>query len=245
VRELMVRFLSRQGFRVETASSGREGLERVRQLRPDLITLDVLMPDLDGWSVLMALKGEAELAEIPVVMLTIVDEHNLGYALGAAEYLTKPIDRERLVAVLRKYRCAHPPCSILVVEDHEPTRALLGRLLQREGWEARQARNGQEALAQLEQRRPELILLDLMMPEMDGFQVVEVLRQSQEWRHIPVVVLTAKDLTEEDRKRLNGGVEAILQKRAYTRQELLEEVRAQVLARLTRQVRGTSRGSGP
>jgi len=225
VHDLMQRFLSKEGVRVVAATSGAEGLRLARALRPTAITLDVLMPGMDGWSVLTGLKGEPELADIPVIMLTIVDDKHLGYTLGAADYLTKPIDWSRLAAVLRKYRCVHPPCRVLVVEDDVAMRDMLRRMLEQEGWVVAEAEHGRMALERMAAHRPELILLDLMMPEMDGFAFIEALRQHDAWRLIPVVILTAKDLTLDDRQRLNGYVEQILQKGAYSQEALLHEVR--------------------
>jgi PAS domain S-box-containing protein len=225
VCDLLRRFLSKEGFRVVSAAGGEEGLDLARQLQPVAITLDVLMPGMDGWSVLMALKADPALVDIPVIMLTIVDDKNLGYALGAVDYLTKPVDRDRLVAMLNKYRREDLSRPVLVVEDEAATRELLRRMLQQEGWTVSEATNGRMALARVVEHRPALILLDLMMPEMDGFEFVAELRQHAEWHTIPIVVVTAKDLTPEDRLRLNGSVEQILQKGAYSREELFREVR--------------------
>jgi CheY-like chemotaxis protein/anti-sigma regulatory factor (Ser/Thr protein kinase) len=222
VRDLMQRFLTKEGFRVATASSGEEGVRRARELRPDAITLDVMMPGMDGWAVLSTLKADPGVADIPVVMLTIVDDKNLGYALGAAEYLTKPIDRERLVTVLRKYRRDLP---VLVVDDDAGVRQLLRRMLEPDGYTVVEAENGRVALEELRRLTPSVVLLDLMMPEMDGFEFVAEFRAHESWRAIPVVVITAKDLTGEDRERLNGYVQKILQKGAHTREQLLAEVR--------------------
>jgi signal transduction histidine kinase/DNA-binding response OmpR family regulator len=228
VRDMMKRFLSKEGFRVETASSGQEGLLRARDLRPDVITLDVMMPGMDGWSVLGALKTNPSLASIPVVMMTIVSDKNLGFALGATEYLTKPVDREQLVGLLRKYQCEKPLCSILVVEDDQATREMMARTLQNEGWNVCQAENGRIGLEQMATDEPGLILLDLMMPEMDGFEFLENLRKHEIWRSIPVVVVTAMELSSEDRQRLNGQVQQVLQKGAHSRESLLAEVRSLV-----------------
>ena len=194
------------------------------------------MPGMDGWAVLTALKADAELADIPVIMLTIVDDKNLGYALGAADYLTKPVDRDRLVAILQKYRGEDPSRLVLVVEDDAAAREILQRTLEKEGWAVTTAENGRVALQRVAEQRPALILLDLMMPEMDGFQVVEALREREAWRPIPIVVVTAKDLTTEDHLRLNGYVEKILQKGAYSREALLAEIRDLVTACIARQV---------
>jgi signal transduction histidine kinase/DNA-binding response OmpR family regulator len=234
VRELMARYLSRDGFRVRTAAGGEEGLRLARAMRPDAITLDVMMPGMDGWAVLTALKNEPDLADIPVIMLTIIDDKQLGFALGASEYMTKPVDRERLAAVLRRFCGDRSLCSVLVVEDDPDTREMLRRSLEREGWAVSEAENGREALKLMARIRPALILLDLMMPEMDGFTFVAELRKRIEWRRVPVAVITAKDLTAEDRLRLNGYVYKILEKSAYSRDQLLAEVRTLVAAHLER-----------
>lgn len=227
-RDLLKRFLSKDGFRVQTVSEGEEGLRLARELQPDVITLDVMMSGLDGWAVLTELKADPALADIPVVMLTFVDNKNLGYALGASEYLTKPIQRKRLLAVLEKYRRHPQPGPVLVVEDDADTREILQRLLEKEGCQVITAENGRVALKRLAESRPMLILLDLMMPEMDGFQFVDHVRQHENWRTIPIVVVTAKDLTKADRIRLNGYVLEIIRKNACPRDELLAEVSALV-----------------
>jgi CheY-like chemotaxis protein len=188
-----------------------------------MITLDVMMPGMDGWTVLAALKSDTELAEIPVIMLTIVDNKNLGYALGAADYVTKPIDRGRLASVLLRHRGAADNTA-LVVEDDADSREMLRRLLESNGWAVLVAENGRTALEKLEHGRPSVVLLDLMMPEMDGFEFLTEMHRHDEWNQIPVIVITAKELTAEDRARLNGHVTRVLQKGIYSRDELLEQV---------------------
>jgi CheY-like chemotaxis protein len=224
VRELMERFLVKEGFPVVTAANGVEGLRRAREVRPAAITLDVVMPDLDGWTVLAALKGDPELADIPVIFVTILDEKTKGYSLGATDYLVKPIDRERLAQVLKRICGDRPSRRILLVEDDETTRTVTRHALERDGWSVTQAENGRVALARMAENRPDAIVLDLMMPEMDGFEFLAELRRHPIWRDIPVLVLTAKDLTDEDRRRLNGEVERVMQKGASDRDELLREV---------------------
>ncbi len=229
-RELLQRTLTKAGFRVECATDGAEGLRLARELRPDAITLDVMMPVMDGWAVLAALKADRELNDIPVIMLTIVDDKYRGYALGAADYMTKPIDRERLANVLDKYlRAGNGAGPVLVVEDNDETRTLLRSLLERDGWEVREAADGRAALDEVARATPQLILLDLMMPEMDGFEFVEELqRRYGRQPGIPIVVITAKDITVADRLRLSGYVEKILEKGAYDRDELLREIKDMV-----------------
>ncbi len=227
-RDLMRRHLARDGFDVITAKNGDEGVKLARELNPAVITLVVLMPERDGWSVLRELKSDPALASIPVVMLTILDEAKKGYALGASDFMTKPIERERLREVLAKYRSEEDGQRVLIIEDDEATRQLLHRALVGEGWQVTEARNGREALERLEEAPPGLILLDLMMPEMDGFEFLAALRARPEFSGLPVVVVTAADLSEEDHRRLSGGVERILHKAAYSRDALLEELRGLV-----------------
>jgi CheY-like chemotaxis protein len=231
VRDLMQRFLGREGLHVVTAAGGEEGLRLAKELRPAAITLDVMMPGMDGWATLTALKADPETADLPVIMLTIVDDQSLGYALGASEYLTKPIDRERLVAVLAKYRRDLP---VLVVDDDADLRQLARRILEREGYAVVEAENGRVALERARETPPGLVVLDLMMPEMDGFEFVREFRAHEAWRAVPIIAVTAKDLSDEDRAQLNGGVERILQKGAYSREALLPEVRDLVAACVAR-----------
>jgi CheY-like chemotaxis protein len=235
VHDLLKRSLAREGFRVEAASSGEEGLRMARHLRPEAITLDVMMPGMDGWAVLSALKNDPELADIPVVMLTIVDDQNMGYALGAAEYLTKPVDRDRLASVLKKYAGDGQSRSALVVDDEPEARDMLRRALESHGWSVVEAPNGRAAIEKLQERRPAVILLDLMMPEMNGFQFVEELQKNADWREIPVVVVTAKDLTQEERVLLDRQVGIVLQKGAYRSEELLRETGRLVANRIRKQ----------
>jgi CheY-like chemotaxis protein len=208
---------------VVTADCGREGLRLTRELHPAAITLDVMMPDIDGWTVLAAIKGDPTLADIPVILMTIMDEKNRGYSLGAADYLVKPVDRERLGVILRGI-VGPGGRRVLVVDDDDIMRRGVLQALEKEGWKVGEAENGRVGLEHLAEVLPDVIVLDLMMPEMDGFEFLEELRKRAEWRHIPVVVVTAKDLTEEDHRRLNGEVERILQKDAPTRDEMLREV---------------------
>ena len=228
VCEMMQRYLAREGFHVVTAADGDEGLRIAREILPSVITLDVVMPEKDGWDVLKLLKSDRKLAHIPVVMLTIIDERNKGYTLGASDYLVKPVDREQLISILEKHRQPDTENKILVVEDDTDMRRRLCSTLSDEGWKVGEAENGRVALDCLSELRPNLILLDLMMPEMDGFQFLSALRDHDLHQRIPVVVVTGADLSEEERSHLNGGVERVLCKSAYSRDELFAEVRTLV-----------------
>jgi CheY-like chemotaxis protein len=197
----------------------------VKRLRPTLITLDVMMPGMDGWAVLSKLKEDPELAEIPVVMLTIMDDQHFGHALGATEYLTKPVDREKLLATIR--RLAPPDFAglALVVDDDPIVRDVLVHILERQGWSTATADDGVAALEAVSGRKPDLILLDLMMPRMDGFEFASELRKRPNWRSIPVVVITGKSLTQEDRLALQGHVHKVIQKGNFNHDQLLVELR--------------------
>jgi DNA-binding response OmpR family regulator len=215
VQELMARFLVKEGFQVLTAIAGAEGLRLAREANPVAITLDVMMPGTDGWAVLSELKADPVTCDIPVVMLTIVDDRGRGYALGAADYLTKPIDWQRLGVILRRYL---PPdggsrtAPVLVVDDDPACREMVRRYLEKEGWPVVEAADGEAGLRAVAADAPALILLDLMMPGMDGFGFLDVFPKRFPGSRTPVVVLTAKDLTPEDFDRLNGRVAKILAK---------------------------------
>ena len=211
-RALLSRHLTKAGYGVEEAADGRTGLERARASRPALITLDVMMPGMDGWAVLAALRSDPATATIPVIMATILDEQHMGMALGAADYLTKPIDRTQLLAAVERLAGRTPGAGILVVDDDTGTRRLLRQTLERSGWRVSEAAYGRVGLDSIARERPALVLLDLLMPELDGFGFLEALRERGAESPPPVIVITAKELTEEDRARLNGGVEAIVQK---------------------------------
>ncbi len=229
-REVIARFLAKEGFSPVSAATGKQGLRLAKELRPAVITLDALMPGMDGWTVLAALKADPETAEIPVVMLSILDNQDLGFALGASDYLTKPIDSDRLARVLKKYAGHMTSGRVLIVEDDSDTRETLSRRLQNMGWTVSEANNGRMALEQVRKHRPELILLDLMMPEMDGFEFTEELRRSEAWREIPIVVVSARDISQEDQRRLNRQVAKILRKGSSSCEELLLEVGQRVAA---------------
>jgi CheY-like chemotaxis protein len=157
-------------------------------------------------------------------MLTMMDDPERGFTLGAAEYATKPVDRNRLLKILNKYSCAKPPCPVLLIEDDPDTRSLTRRHLESAGWTVTEVENGKVAMKSMEHERPCLILLDLMMPEMDGFEFADEVRRRPEWRTIPIIVLTALNLTDEQRQRLNGYVETILQKESDSREALLDQL---------------------
>ncbi|MBW2400104.1 MAG: response regulator [Deltaproteobacteria bacterium] len=228
--DLLGRTLQGAGVRVVTCGDGREALKLARTLHPAAITLDVLMPGMDGWEVLRELKDDPETRDIPVIMVTMTDDRKLGYALGATEFLTKPVQRGQLVQLLDRYATDDLARRALVVDDKAENREVLRRALENEGWQVSEAENGQVALERVADQAPSLILLDLMMPVMDGFEFVMEMRKQHTSSNIPIVVVTAKDITEEDRRRLNGDVVGLIQKGGLDRESLLSLLREQVAA---------------
>jgi signal transduction histidine kinase/CheY-like chemotaxis protein len=228
IQELTRRVLSREGFRVAKATRGEDGIRLARKLRPAAIILDVMMEGMDGWSVLSALKADPELAAIPVMMFTMIDSPDVGYALGAQEYLVKPIERVKLIETLNRVvpRTAPGKPSALVVEDDPATAEMLVRLLEADGYVVRHAGNGALALDAVKTQRPDVVLLDLMMPVMDGFEFAETLTATLDpGRTIPIIVVTARELSTDDFERLRGSVNRIVRKGDYGPEEIRAVVR--------------------
>lgn len=223
VLELMTRFLRRGGFAVRTAPDGEAGLKLAREVHPCVVLTDVTVPHLDGWGVLRALKADPVLAEVPVVVATFADERALGHALGAAGYLHKPVEWRELKALLDRLKTELPARPVLVVDDDadDDARARLSRA----GWTVAEAEDGRAGLERVVESRPELVLLDLEMPELDGFGFLRELRANPEWASIPVVVVTAKDVTPAERERLKGEAARVIQKGSAGMQDLLAAVR--------------------
>jgi PAS domain S-box-containing protein len=232
-RRLLRTVLANDGFRVVEATDGVTGLDLARAERPDAITLDILMPGMDGWEVLQRIRADESLLDVPVIMLSVLHEQQLALALGATEYVTKPIDRSQLRRILRQQRGLAEGGTVLLVEDDPAVRRTFRSGLEREGWKVIEAENGRVALEQLAHTTPALILLDLMMPVMDGAEFVAELRKVDAWRSIPVVVVTAKDLSREERERLNGHVSDVLTKGSYSQLDLVRDIRLLMRRRST------------
>ena len=224
VRELLHRNLSTAGYRTELAANGKEGLEKAKSLKPDAITLDVIMPHTDGWSVLSQLKAAKDTADIPVVMVTIAEDRSLGFSLGAAEFLSKPVDRKKLVGVLNRFLQKREGSSVLLVEDDKSTRAVMRKYLEKEGAKVVEAENGRQGIDAMLETPPSLVLLDLMMPEMDGFGFVEEYRKHKEWHDIPIIVVTAKELSSEETRKLEGWVDALYSKLESSVDDVLKDI---------------------
>jgi CheY-like chemotaxis protein len=228
VNAMLQDLLTREGYLVSCARNSEDAVARAREISPHVVILDILMPGAEGGNILFQLKAHPILANVPFVLLTMNPGATTGLALGAEDYVTKPIDGSRLLALLAKHNAARGETSIMVVEDDAPTRNMIVRVLEREGWPALQAENGRVALDLLERHTPSVVLLDLLMPELDGFSVLRAMRAHAVWRDIPVVVLTSLDLTAEVRGFLEQQAERVLQKGSYSRDELLREVRDSV-----------------
>jgi PAS domain S-box-containing protein len=226
-REALRKFLTQKGFRAEAAASGEEGLCIARELHPLAIILDLVLPGMDGWAVLTALKADPELADIPVVLFTgMADDRSKAFRLGASEFVMKPVDPDRLAHVLKRYCGRSASWRVLVVDDDSDLRQRLRGMLEKEGLQVEEAADGRAALTRLDEQWPALILLDLLMPGMDGFAFLAELRRRGEGRSVPVVVLTAKELTAEDHQLLGEPIEKILRKGSLGHEQLLAEVSA-------------------
>jgi len=223
-RDIIQRTLVAGNLSVVTAASGDAGLELAREIRPAVITLDVMMPGTSGWDVLERLKNDPELASIPVIMATIIEDKGLAYSLGAADYLCKPINRAGMLAVVERHMANAKSKSILVVDDDLDARTLISQQLRGSRWVVVEAANGLEALTRLEESEPGLILLDLMMPEMDGFAFLEELGKRKHLQTVPVVIISAKELTAEERTLLETRVARVFDKGNYRNEDLASEV---------------------
>jgi signal transduction histidine kinase/CheY-like chemotaxis protein len=213
VHDVLSATLGKEGYALMHARDGAEALEIMRRTPPDIVTLDVQMPRVDGWSVLGVMKSEPQLEHIPVIMVTIVDDRNLGFSLGASEFMTKPIDRKKLMALLRKFAPAGKNATILIIDDEDDVRDLVKATVEAAGMRPAEAANGRIALQWLDEHPvPALILLDLMMPEVGGFEFLEKIKKVEKLDGVPIVVLTAKDLTEAERSFLAERTMLVLSK---------------------------------
>jgi signal transduction histidine kinase/DNA-binding response OmpR family regulator len=223
-RKFLHRYLSNEGYNVVMAVNGKQGLQMAKEIVPDMITLDVMMPEMDGWETLVALKNDPFLVNIPVVMSSIIEDRHLAQTLGAVDYLSKPVDKERLIKVVDKHIARSARGPILVIEDDPDALEITCDLLVQAGWSVQAAENSTEAIEVIEKNPPMLILLDLMMPEMDGFEVIKKLRYHPQWQLIPIIVITSVELSTSEYAQLSKQVQNIFQKGKYELQDLLNEV---------------------
>jgi signal transduction histidine kinase/DNA-binding response OmpR family regulator len=223
-RKFLHRYLSNEGYNVVMAVNGKQGLQMAKEIVPDMITLDVMMPEMDGWETLVALKNDPFLVNIPVVMSSIIEDRHLAQTLGAVDYLAKPVDKEKLLKVVDKHIARSARGPILVIEDDPDTLEITCDLLVQAGWSIQAAENSIEAIEIIEKSPPMLILLDLMMPEMDGFEVIKKLRYHPQWQLIPIIVITSVELSTSEYAQMSKQVQNIFQKGKYELQDLLNEV---------------------
>lgn len=227
--ELMTHYLNEGGYRVAHVFNGEEAAKRTRELEPLAVILDIMLPGKDGWQILQDLQSDDATRDIPVIILSIIDNRDLGFALGAAEYLVKPITKETLLEKLQDLNFAkskgHRPVNILCIDDNEGVRELLKEILEAEGYNVISARTGKEGIAKALHYRPDLVILDLLIPDMDGFELSQSLKSNAATADIPIIVLTAKDITVEERLRLVGNTESIMQKSCFSKEDLLAHIR--------------------
>ncbi len=224
VIEILRKYLVPEGYSVVGALSGDEGIEAASKMKPALITLDIMMPKKDGWQVLRELKANNATKDIPVVIHSVIDNKPLAISLGAADVITKPTEPKRLLSLVKKY-CSTTDQYILIVDDHEDFALAFKALLTQDGFNVKIATGGQQALEVLKSSTPSLILLDLVMPGMDGFEVAHHLQQNELWRKIPVVILSGKELTEEDQQRLDSHITQFLKKDTFSSSEISKTIK--------------------
>jgi CheY-like chemotaxis protein len=211
--ELLTRQLVSAGYRTEVARTGTQAVERALVLQPAAITLDVILPEVDGWEVMTRLKSDERTSSIPIVVVSVVDNPELGLALGAIDYFVKPVDAQVLIHRLNEFGLkGGDEVRVLVVDDEPANRMWLANALEPAGFTVLPAAGGREAIEMAKSQKPDFVLLDLMMPEVTGFDVVEALRADASTRETPILVLTAANLTEADKRMLNGRVSEILKR---------------------------------
>ena len=229
---LLRTYLEADGYAVRLATDGEKGLAEAQQRPPAAIILDVLLPGMDGWEVLRRLKADPAIREIPVIVVTVVDERELGLALGAVDYYLKPVDRAALLARLSHYsfgiKARQGAVRVLAIDDDPASLELVRAALVPEGFELVSHTDPVAALASAAEGGFDLVICDLVMPGMDGFEVIAHLQQEPRTREIPILVLTARVLTEKDKSRLNGNIIGIVEKGAGARERLLEWLRRAV-----------------
>ena len=238
-RDLLTANLKSTGYRLVQAANGEEALSLARRIRPDAITLDVIMPKPNGWEVLSALKADANLRDIPVIIVTVLSDRGIGLSLGAVDVLTKPVDRARLMALI--HSLLRRDGSVLVVEDDAGAREMIRQTIEKMGLSVAEAVDGRRALAWLgDHPAPAMIVLDLIMPEMDGFEVLDALAAHAQWREIPVIVITAKQLTTAERERLLRQAQKVIAKGTASRLDIAAAISAAVRRRPARAAAGAN-----
>jgi CheY-like chemotaxis protein/anti-sigma regulatory factor (Ser/Thr protein kinase) len=217
--------LEDEGYYVVGALNADEGIRKAKEIHPFAVTLDIMMPQKDGWAVLNDLKADPITRDIPIIVLSIIDNKELGFSLGAFDYLVKPFEKEAIMAAFKRIPGVLTK-RVLVVDDEPDAVDLLTQILQDEGYQVTGVLSGEEALRSLDAAPQDIILLDLLMPEMDGFEVIQRVKANPKWRDIPIIVVTAKDLSDADLGFLNKSVDRIVQKSGLAREDLMKEIQS-------------------
>jgi CheY-like chemotaxis protein/anti-sigma regulatory factor (Ser/Thr protein kinase) len=222
-------YLAEAGYTVDVARDGAEGLEKARRLTPGAVVLDILLPKLDGWAFLTQVKADPVTREVPIIIVSIIDQKGKGFALGAADYLIKPVQKDDLLRTLRAFSLATKvqtaPVQILVIDDDPKAVELLAAVLEPEGFRVLRAYGGEAGIEVARAEQPDLIILDLLMPEVNGFEVLDRLAQSSVTRRLPVILFTLKQLTAEEQQRVQGRIASLAQKEAFNPKEFVELVK--------------------
>jgi signal transduction histidine kinase/DNA-binding response OmpR family regulator len=240
--ELISTYLEDAGYRVAHTTTGEEALRAAHLLQPSIILLDVILPDKDGWAVLQELKASAETAHIPVIIISVLQDETAGLNLGAADYIVKPVARKTLLERVENFRrmaAVKRISSILVVDDERDFVELISSMLESESFVVSKATSGLEGIEFASKQKPDLLLLDLMLPDISGFEVVEFLKMDENTKDIPIIIVTAMDLTEDEKRSLDGKIEALAKKGQYTRNDFLNEIRRIERLAITRKGVGT------
>jgi CheY-like chemotaxis protein len=226
--ELLRMYIESAGYRVEIARNGIDAVDMAKRLHPSVITLDLLLPLKDGWQVMKELKRHPLCKHIPVIVVSIIDEKNLGFSLGAVDYFVKPVNREDLVAALDKVHLVARPDgrkpTILVIDDDRAATDLVQVILQNEGYNVLKSFSGREGVEIAARERPDLVLLDLIMPETSGFNVAYQLKQIPATRSIPIIILTSMEIDDQMQEQLGGYVAGLMSKSSFTKKDLLREI---------------------
>lgn len=228
--DLLRIYLTEAGYTVEVARDGAEGVEKIRRLAPAAVVLDILLPKLDGWAFLSQVKADPATRDVPIVIVSIIDQKGKGFALGAADYLIKPVQKEALLRTLSAFsltvRAQTAPVKILAIDDDPKAIELLAAVLEPEGFRVLRAYGGEAGIEVATAEQPDLIILDLLMPEMNGFEVLDRLAQSSATRRLPVILFTLKQLTAEEQQRVQGRVACLAEKEAFNQKEFVGLVKA-------------------
>ncbi len=226
--QLIQMYLQEAGYRTELARDGSEGLEKAKRLKPNIITLDMIMPVKDGWQVLKELKRHPICKDIPIIIISITDEKKLGFSMGAIDYFVKPVNREELISALQKVpikavKQKNQP-KVLIIDDDKTAAELIQVILEAEGYDVIKTMNGRDGVRLAAEEQPDLIILDLIMPEISGFNVAYQLKQQAKTRNTPIIILTSMDVDEDTKEQMQGFISTIMSKSRFTKKDLLREI---------------------